>query len=170
MPEDFITVQFTDVVNNRIIPFRAMLEGINESISTEFEDRKYIGRIERNIVYQGAKRTLSFTLHVNAWSARELDGVWTKVNYMTGLTFPSQYTNDGFMSPPLVKLTIGDFYKDQPGYISSLTNTIEDGTPWEIAPEQQVPHRVQMAITFEVIEKEAMHARSQFYNFGTPVT
>jgi len=166
--EDYIKVHFLDLTNNRLIPFRAMIEGLSETITPEFSSNRYVGRIERNIVYTGVTRSLSFSLYVNAFSPDELEFVWKKLNYLTGLTYPSKFTSDGFMGPPIIQLTIGDLYRNQPGYIESITNDIEDGTSWEITPGSQVPQRVRIGITFQVIEKEAMTASSKFYGYLEP--
>jgi len=168
--EDYIKVRFLDVTNNRLIPFRAILEGLTENVTSEYSPNRYIGRIERNIVYMGATRNLTFTLYVNAFSEGELSAIWQRVNTLTGLMYPAKYTIDGFMAPPMVQLTIGDLYRSQPGYISALTHTIEDGTSWEITEGSQVPHRVQIGITFEVIEKSAVSALSKFYGYLEPRT
>lgn len=170
IPQDYINFVIYDIVNDRLEPFRAMLEGLSETITPEFNATRYIGRIERNIVYLGATRQLSFTLYINAWSPIELQAVWDKINFITGLAFPSKISSDGFLVPPIVELTIGDYYTQQPGYFTGITHTIEDGTPWEIEPSAQVPHRIQMGLTFDVIEKDAMTANNQFYGFGQSVS
>jgi len=167
--QDYIKVHFLDVTNNRLIPFRAILDGLVETVTSEYSPTRYIGRIERNIVYLGATRNLSFNLYVNAWSPDELDHVWRKVNTLTGLMYPAKYTTDGFMAPPVVRLTIGDLYSSQPGYISNLVHTIDDGASWETTEGSQVPQRIQMAVTFEVIEKNAMSALSNFYGYLEPI-
>jgi len=168
--KDSIKVRFLDITNNKLIPFRAIIEGLAESVTPEFNSNRYIGRIERNIVYLGVTRSLSFSLYVNAFSSDELEHVWKKVNHLVGLTYPSKFTSDGFMGPPIIQLTMGDFYRNQPGYIESITNDIEDGTSWEITPGSQVPQRVRMSIVFQVIEKEAMSATSNFYGYLEPQT
>jgi len=170
IPTDYINVSIFDKINDRLEPFRAMIQDISETTSPEFSETRYIGRIERNIVYLGATRTLGFTLYVNAWSAVELRAIWDKLNFITGLAFPSKISDDGFLLPPIVELTIGDMYVNQPGYFSGITHTIEEGTSWEIEKGAQVPHTVQMQISFELIEKESMVASSAFYGFGIPVT
>jgi len=167
---DYIKVRFLDVTNNKLIPFRAILEGISETVTSEYSSNRYIGRIERNIVYLGASRSLSFTLYVNAFAAKELQHIWKRVNTLTGLMYPSKYTGDGFMAPPIVQLTMGDLYTSQPGYISSLTHTIEDDASWEITEGSQMPQRVQIQMTFEVIEKSAVSALSNFYGYLETVT
>ncbi len=169
-PQDYINVTIFDKINDRLEPFRALIEGVSETTTPEFTETQYIGRIERNIVYLGAKRTLSFTLYVHAWTALELRSVWDKVNFITGLAFPSKISDDGFLLPPVVELTIGDMYVNQPGYFSGITHTVEEGTSWEIERDAQVPHRIQMQLSFELIEKESMVASSGFYGFGLPVT
>ena len=170
IPRDFINVTIFDKINDRLEPFRAIIEGLSETVSPEFNSTRYIGRIERNIVYLGATRTLNFTLYVHAWSPRELQRIWDKVNFITGLAFPSKVSGDGFLLPPIVELTIGDMYVNQPGYFTGITHAIVDGTSWEIAEGAQVPHTVQMALSFDLIEKESMVASSAFYGFGLPVT
>ena len=170
IPQDYIKITIYDKINDRLEPFRAIIEGLSETVTPEFNATRYIGRIERNIVYLGATRTLNFTLYVNAWSAVELERVWDKINFITGLAFPSQVSSEGFLLPPIVELTIGDMYVNQPGYFTGITHAIEEGTSWEIEPGAQVPHRVQMALSFDLIEKESMVASSAFYGFGLPVT
>jgi hypothetical protein len=166
--QDFINVFFYDYVNHITIPFRAFITNISENVSPEMSDTRYIGRLERNVVYVGVSRQLNFTLKVFAMSlANEMPYVWKKINYITGLCYPAAY-NNGFMVPPLVKLTIGDFYRDQPGYMRSLTHTIEDDTSWETTPGLQVPQGITMQISFAVLEKAQMQTNSTFYPFGTP--
>lgn len=176
-PQDYINVTIYDKINDRLEPFRAILMGISETVTPEFNATQYIGRIERNIVYLGATRVLSFTLYVHAWSAKELLAVWDKVNFITGLAYPAGVSGDGYLLPPIVELTIGDFYKAQPGYFTSINHTIEDDASWEIErldndeeKSAQVPKTVQMQLAFAVIEKDSMVSSSPFYGFGVALT
>ena len=163
--KDYVNVFFYDFVNHVTVPMRAFITNINETVSPEINDTRYIGRLERNVIYVGVTRELSFQLKVHAFSKAEMGKIWKKINYITGLCYPSQYA-DGFMVPPLVKLTIGDVYRDQPGYIRSLSNQIEDNTSWEIDAGFQAPHGITMNVSFTVIEKQQMQTNSTFYPFG----
>jgi hypothetical protein len=160
---------FYDVVNKVVLPFRAFIEGLTETVSPDFNDgTRYIGRIEKNVVYGGVSREVSFTLHIQAFSEAEFQVIWDKINYLTGLCYPSKYSG-GFMVPPLVKLTLGDIYNNQPGYFASLTHTMRDHT-WEITPGKQAPFGISVAISFKILEKEQMQTSSTFYNVGRPIT
>jgi hypothetical protein len=165
--QDLINVFFYDYVNKKTIPFRAFIANIQENITPEIVDTRYIGRVDRNIVYVGVTRELSFGLYIHAMNDSEMSNVWSKINYMTGLCFPSQY-QQGFMVPPLVRLTVGDFYRDQPGYIRSLSHQIEPNVPWETLLGKQVPHGVLMNCAFSVVERSQMQAGSEFYPFNDP--
>ena len=165
--KDVIDFMFHDYVNNRVIPFRATLTGIQESVNVDYDNQRYIGRTEKNIVYAGASREVSFTFFVQAYSKDELDFIWQKVNYLTGMCFPASYT-DGFMVPPFTQLTIGQLYVDQPGYIKSLSHTIEDNTSWDIDEDAQMPMGITVNVSFSIIEKTQVRTGSQFYGFGNP--
>ena len=158
---DFI---FYDYVNKRIIPFRAFLYDINESVTPTVSEQQYIGRIERNIIYTGVVRELSFVFRVQAFSVDEMKSVWGKINKVTGMTFPSKYVN-GFMIPPLVKLTIGNLFVDQPGYVRSLSYKFDDDG-WEIDENYQAPMGVTVNMSFSIIEKRQMSSSSKFYPYG----
>lgn len=164
---DLVNVLFYDYVNKKTIPFRAFIANIQETAIPDIEDTRYIGRIDRNVVYKGVTRELSFQLYIHAMNDSEMTNVWTKINYLTGMVFPAGYSN-GYMVPPLIRLTIGDFYRDQPGYIHSLTHQVEMDTPWEITPGLQVPHGVLASITYSVIERAPAQTGFTFYPFAQP--
>lgn len=173
-----VDLYFFDYVNRVSVPFRAYLIGFSETVIPEYTETPYIGRIERNIVYNGVKREAQFTLLVHAFNHNELIDIWRRIHYLTGMCYPAKYSN-GFMVPPLSKLTLGDIYNNQPGYISSVTHNINDETPWETAEEWQVPHGMEMNISYTIIEKGQMETfdfnpragfseHIPFYAYGQP--
>jgi hypothetical protein len=166
--KDAIDFLFHDYVNNRIIPFKAILSYISEQVNADFESPRYIGRTEKNVVYSGASRDLAFQFSIQAFSKRELNFIWQKINYLTGLCFPAKYSS-GFMVPPFVQLTIGNYYLDQPGYIKSVTHNLDESTIWDIDPKAQVPMGITIGVNFSVIEKTQVQVGTTFYGFGTPI-
>jgi hypothetical protein len=145
------------------IRFRAFIKDLQQSATPQYKDYQYIGRMEKFVNYVGVQREISFKLGVIAFSKDELDGVWKRINYLTGLVFPYGF-NRGIFQPNIVRLTIGDVYTEQPGYVTALsTNFNELGTSWEIDGGRQVPIGAEMDIKFTIIEKSSKVADSPFY-------
>ena len=124
------------------------------------------------------RRDLNFGLTVHAFNEEELQSIWKKLNYLSGMAYPSGYDN-GYMIPPFIKLTMGDLYNNQPAIIKSMNMTIEDDTSWEITPGFQVPHGVHLNITLSLLEKSVMQSMLpenegkrllQFYPVGNRTT
>ena len=56
------------------------------------------------------------------------------------------------MIAPFIELTIGDMYKDTPGFLSQLSLTVQDGTTWEI-DDWKLPKYIQANCSFTYIGK-----------------
>jgi len=143
---DTIKFYFHDLVNNKYIPFRATVTGLNENLNADWTAIEYIGRADKLQSYKGFSRGLSFKFNVVANSIKELLPMWQRINYLVGLTKPANYTSGDqnnpsniysrFIIPPLVKFTIGDIYKNQPGVIKSIGMNIPDNCVWETLSEE----------------------------------
>lgn len=136
---DIVKFFFYDIVNQKYIPFSATIKGIQDSNTAEWEPVEYLGRPDKLYYYKGFTRDVSFNFVVNAHSIKELLPMWTRINYLVGLTRPSNYTlgaAGGFMVPPMVQLTLGDFYKNHFVVIKSCNVTIPDDASWETLPEK----------------------------------
>lgn len=193
--DDLIAFYFYDMVNEKHIPFRASITGINDSFQAEWTAYEYIGRPDKLYTYKGFGRTLSFSFKVIANSIKELLPMWKRVNYLCGLTMPANYTQassqdnisqNQFIVPPFVLLTIGDMYKEQPILINRVGLTIPDGSSWETLNEThgedwsylnniitwtgsqgkfaQFPREVEVSLDLAVLQKE--RAVTGAANFG----
>lgn len=135
---DIVKFFFYDMVNDRYIPFSATVKGITDTNLAEYEPIEYLGRPDKLYYYKGFTREVNFNFTVNAHSIKELMPMWNRINYLVGLTKPSNYTQmaaGGFMVPPMVQLTLGDFYKNHFVVIKSCNVTIPDDASWETIPE-----------------------------------
>ena len=147
--EDQIAFFFHDLVNDRYIPFRCTVKGVNESLTANWSDVSYIGRADKLYNYTGFGRELNFSFTVAAMSIKELLPMWTRINYLAGLVKPAGYTesnypvekntinNSSFIIPPLVAITIGDLYKEQPLVLKSIGIQIPEGALWETISENR---------------------------------
>lgn len=139
--DDLIAFYFYDVVNDKYIPFRATVQGINESAVANWEDMSFIGRADKLYSYGGFSRNLTFSFDVHINSIIELAPTWKRINYLMSLVKPARYTKfsgeeekmyNKFMVPPMVLLTIGDMYKVQPIVLNNVSILIPDDASWEI--------------------------------------
>lgn len=140
--DDQIAFYFYDIVNQKYIPFRAIIHGLQETDSANWEELSFLGRADRVYSYSGFNRSLTFSFTVHISSLIELAPTWQRINYLMSLIKPSRYTTNKpksnplslytrFMVPPMVMVTIGDLYKNQPIVIGSAGITIPDTAIWE---------------------------------------
>lgn len=140
--DDQIAFYFKDVVNDKVLPFRATVKGIVESLTAEWNNVNYLGTADKLYSYQGFTRTISFNFSIHITSIKELLPTWQRINYFCGLVKPSNYTGNGgrnlfsrFIIPPMIEFTIGDMYKKQPGVITSIGLSVPEGATWETLAE-----------------------------------
>lgn len=169
-PYKYINNQFDDPIivsfamgKDNHVKFRAFIKDLQQTATPEYKPYQYIGRIEKFINYLGVQREISFKLGIIAFGQSEIDMMWTRINYITSFVYPYGF-NKGIMQPNILRLTIGDVYKDQPGYVTSLgTNFSGITDSWEISKGKQVPISAEMDIKFTLIEKYSKIASSPFY-------
>lgn len=160
--EDPITVSFA-IGNQEHIKFRAFIKDLIETTTPQYTPYQYVGRVEKFINYTGVQREISFKLAILAFGQDELDVVWRRINYITGLAFPYGFTK-GMLQPNITRLTIGNLYINQPGYITTLTtNFNEPAGSWDI--DKQIPIGAMVDMRFVLIEKSTKIAESPFYGY-----
>jgi len=140
----------------------AFISSIKENVKPEFTEQKYIGRTERFITYAGAKRSVQLQFNIVALTSSELDHMWARINYLTGLAFPKGVTSSGFMTPPLFRITIGQIYENQPCYVEALDyDFLDDNITFDI--NREVSQVINVNMTLSLIEKQSRYYNSPFY-------
>ena len=160
---DFIKFRFRDIVNKKFLVFRAILDGISDTVTPEYNPLEYIGRPDKLYTYKGVDRDISFNFKVYPKTKQELPVLMEKMNYLIGMCYPS-YTDGERMVAPYMELTLGDMFVDAPGVLTSLTITVEDATTWEIEEGLQYPHFLSAQCTFKYIGKYTPVALGKFYD------
>jgi len=143
--------------NAEYMVFRAYLTQFSDSTNAAWSDVKYVGRGESFYIYTGFSRKIQIGFKVAALSAEEMKPIYQKLNYLMGNLMPD-YTGQGIMRGPLVKMTVGNWIDGQDGIINDLTYTIPNDSPWEIALNKVnnaepliLPHIVEVNMTFTPI-------------------
>ena len=114
------------------VHFRAFLGGFSDSYSATWNPQNYLGRGEKLYTYSGFDRQVSLSWTVAAQSKQELIPMYQKLNYLASTLAPD-YKGNGFMKGNLAELTVGGYFHNQPGIITSMNLSIADDTPYEIA-------------------------------------
>jgi hypothetical protein len=134
---DFVKFRFA-VINpdtpkkKTFVHFPAFFDGaITDNMGASWSSFKYLGRGEEFFNYEGFSRDVSFSFQVAAQSKPELSIMYQKLNYLQSTLAPNFSTN-GFMRGNIHQLTIGGYFYEQPGVITSLNYTMPSESPWEI--------------------------------------
>jgi hypothetical protein len=143
-----------DTDNNTILLFRAYLSGITDNNTAAYNGFKYMGRGENFYVYQGFDRSISFSFKIAIGSHEELDASYKKLNYLISQVYPDYNKFTNFMTSPIIRLTIGDYLYRVHGFLESVNVTVDQNSSWEITDGEQLPHVVDVAISFKPILSE----------------
>jgi len=140
--------------------FRAFIDSFDDNFSATWNPVKYSGRGDTLYNYQGFERSVNMSFTVFAQSKAELIPMYRKLNYLASTLAPD-YTGAGFMRGNLVRLTLGGYLYEQPGFITSLTYSIPEESPWEIGIDEngqydssvkELPHMIKVTgMTFTPI-------------------
>ena len=154
---DIIPIGFNRLSGEKAI-FRGTLSGITDSFTPEWETYQYIGRPDSVANYKGVSRTLSFTFELYLQHPKELRPMMAKLDFLAKLTMPTMNSLQR-MSGPLMKLTIGDLYKEELGYISSLTINHSTDIMWDLGYSADntkrfrnaLPRAATVNVTYEIL-------------------
>jgi len=161
--KDFIDVFVGVPSKSKNVQFRAFIKDIRHGVKPEYSQSKYIGRTEKYVTYSGTSRTMTFVLTLAAFSREEMNAMYGRLNYLTGLTYPlGLATSSGqssdplvapqLLQPPMISLTIGKILVGQPGYFTNLD--IQYGESYDL--DKQLPMLATVAVSYAILEKETM--------------
>ena len=116
--------------------FRAFLDSFSDSYTATWNPVNYVGRGDTFYNYGGFGRTISLSFTAAAQSKAELIPMYKKLNYLASTLAPD-YNEAGFMRGNMVRLTVGGYLYEQPGFITSLTYDVPQESSWEIAINEE---------------------------------
>jgi hypothetical protein len=134
--------------------FRAYLTQFTDNVDASWNEVKYAGRGDKFFIYEGVNRKINIGFKVAALSAEEMKPMYQKLNYLMSNLMPDYDTNTLLMRGPLVRITVGNWIDGQLGKLDSLSYTIPQDSPWEIAlgdKQLVLPHVIEVSLTFTPI-------------------
>ena len=139
--------------------FRAFITSMDDSYNANWETKKYVGRADDFYTYGGFSRDISIGFRIAAATRSEMQPLYKKMIYLASTTAPT-YGEYKFMRGTVVRLSLGSYFNEIPGVITSVKYTWNVDYPWEIAMEspeggetgvQELPMIMDCSISFKPI-------------------
>ena len=167
---DFVTLKFWSLAKKAAVNFRATISGLSETLSPSWDSNKFIGNPFNFYTYNGIERSLTFSFKVYSLSYDEHVAAWQRLNFLTSLTYPQEYSTNT-VSPPFIKFTLGDMFRNKEAFIDSLTYSIDDNSPWDIGIDTEtknwkLPKIVNVDITLKLVETKQSTYQKRLYGYG----
>ena len=85
----------------------------------------------------------------------------------------SYFMNKGRPIAPFILLTLGDWFNNEPGFLTELSVSVDNNYPWEINLENdlwnvaQLPHLIRISTGFQPIGKDLFENGANFFGWGS---
>lgn len=155
---DFVHFSIHDLSTGNVIPFRSYIESFNDSYNADWSSFKYPGRGDSSYIYESTTRKSSISWKVVALSQIDLLRIYEKLDYLASLMYPKY--KETFMEPTILKLSVGNWFRETPVIMDSLTYDIDPETPWDIditqtqigaKAAQELPMYVNVSAEFTIL-------------------
>lgn len=153
---------------NYSIVLPAVVSGISEDISPEWENFKFLGSPFNTYKLTGVERSIKFDLKMYYNTDAEKDIMIMKLNSIKEFAFPNDevtavkyegendYTQLAF-GPNFVYLTIGSLYKRVLGAVDSLSISVEDNVSWQSdINNEPYPSVINVSFSMKIIENHTI--------------
>ena len=111
--------------------FRALIDNFGDTFNANWNNYNYIGRAENFYTYGNFDRSIDLGFKIAAQTRAEMKPLYQKLNYLVGATTPTYSQN--FMRGTFVKMTVGDYIYELPGFLNNVNVSWDQEYPWEIA-------------------------------------
>ncbi len=131
--KDIVKFYFELIGNNStnsFLFFRAYLNSLSDAFSPQWDSYKYVGRAENFYKYNGFSRDINLDFTIYGHTRIEMIPIYQKLNALVGSTAPDYSGN--LMKGNFIKLTIGDYLLNVPGFVKNITLTPSFEAGWDI--------------------------------------
>lgn len=128
------------VIGGSTVQFRAFLDTITDSFSSEWSSQQFTGRGEKFYTYSGYERKVSLGWTIAAQSEQELLPMYRRLNYLASAATPKY--RSGFLQGNLLRLTVGNYLVNVPGKFDGLEISIDNNSTWDIDNKMPVVLKV----------------------------
>lgn len=166
--EDLIPFKFQNYEKTDNLIFRASINGLSDSFTGNWDEIEYIGRADNSYQYSSYSRSIGFGFVVMIGSKHEFKNVWKKLNHLAKYTTPKYINNR--KTGNLMRLTIGDLWRDMVGFLGSVSYSFSDDVAWEINPFndpdlKKLPRHIEVSVEYTPISTYRPEFDSNVYDF-----
>jgi hypothetical protein len=117
----------------KFLHFKSFLDNITDAYNASWDSFKYLGRGENFYTYQGFTRTINLGFTVPSFTRGAMQQNYKNLGQLASAVTPNYNPQGGYMRGPLIRLTIGDYIRDQWGFIESFQYEVNGAdSTWEI--------------------------------------
>ena len=174
--KDQIEFYFEDgAQGTNVMVFRCTMTGFSDSFSPSWNRIDIMGRPDGAYLYSSFERQVSFTFTAAATTKSEMIPMWRKLNYLASYTMPD-FRAGGRPAGPFMRLTIGNLFKNTPGFLNSLSYTIPDEATWDVDADnrtgeaKQLPNIVEVSVGYTVIADFRPQVKGRVYSLFAETT
>ena len=157
--KNYMPFMFQDLRDekNQFLYIRAFLKSLSETLTPEWNEDRYYGRVEPVPIYKGTMRTLNLSFDMVAWGPKDLRILYKKLQKLQSMVYPL-YDEQGFLkSGPVIKLRVGDIISagsglGLPGYLTAMDFNY-DKAIWNIKKDFKVPRNIEVSLGFTVLHQ-----------------
>jgi hypothetical protein len=161
VPFYFEDIRYSKDGTGKILAFRAFINSINESITPNWQQETFYGRIDPVSTYRNTGRTFDVTFRVVSFSQDGLKIMWKKINQFCKMLYPS-YKDSRLFAGPIARMRIGDLCatddgRGLPGFFTSVNFSYDESTTWEMSNLNgldKVPHVAIISFSYQVIHEK----------------
>jgi hypothetical protein len=144
-----------DVVRVSIggIRFLATLTNLSDKNTSNWDGVKPIGSGVNFYLFNNWERSITFDLTLYAENDAHLSLIWQKVDDVMALTTGRPSGNKGSaygVYGNIVNLKLGNLINEI-GFVSDITMNVDNSSPWEIDPGDQLPFVCTISVSFQVV-------------------
>ena len=143
------------------INFLSTITNLSDKSAASWDSVKPIGSGVNFYLFNVWERDISFDLKLYAENNTELNQIWKKVNDLTLLTKGKTTNTAKGVFGRVIGLQLGDLISVT-GFLSDITMSVDDTTPWDIKPGSQAPMICSISVSFKVVTNG--EANYSFYN------
>jgi hypothetical protein len=137
-------------VNIGGINFLSTITNLSDKSAASWDSVKPIGSGVNFYLFNVWERDISFDLKLYAENKTQLDQIWKKVESLSLYTKGKTTNSVKGVFGRIIGLEIGDLISAQ-GFLSDITMSVDDATPWEITKGSQAPMICSISISFKVV-------------------